>query len=212
MLGLSGRSDKRPRLRFSSPPSSSSNSFRLRWSRSLCPEPSDSIYGVESGFRILTYTMEEEAAVGAGPARLPQSGLRRFVSGPFPQFSGHANVDHCASRAGRSKHVTGVTGEASWSSSVINLVNTSEWESCSPQLRSISNAILYYSYRRRSTSDAARHFAYGNRLGNMCHLMVRRHRGIRPLPTITMRAISRSRKCILLCTIAVDIPQCRRGF
>ncbi|OOQ85665.1 Vacuolar amino acid transporter 6 [Penicillium brasilianum] len=48
--------------------------------------------------------MEEEPAVGVGPASLPQNGSRW--------------------RAARGKRTVGATGEASWASSVINLVNT----------------------------------------------------------------------------------------
>ncbi|KAJ5104587.1 Vacuolar amino acid transporter 5 [Penicillium alfredii] len=48
--------------------------------------------------------MEEEATVGVGPPGGPQSGLRR--------------------RAGRGRRGGGVAGQASWASSVINLVNT----------------------------------------------------------------------------------------
>ncbi|KAJ5995081.1 Vacuolar amino acid transporter 5 [Penicillium waksmanii] len=49
-----------------------------------------------------------ESNLGVGPAGTSQSGLRR--------------------RPNRGKRETGIAGDASWSSSVINLVNTSEWK------------------------------------------------------------------------------------
>jgi len=109
----------------------------------------------------------------------------------------------CRRRLSRGKKEIGIIGQASWISSVINLVNTSRKLPCS--FVCVSDA--KYSRRRRCPCHASGPLAHGNTFGDLRHHLGRIDGGFRVVSSDAMRKVSRQGLSFILCPFSDYLPE-----
>lgn len=105
------------------------------------------------------------------------------------------------------RKVAGYQGQASWASSVINLVNTSKLDCLVVLARLIVLTVCFFSYRCRCSGDAPRHLPHGNRPRCPRRYMVRYNGWIRSISAVALCSILGERVCVVLCSVANHLSQ-----